>query len=707
MNDQNPQITIIIVNYKVKEYVANLLDSIQKSKGDLRIQVIVVDNNSGDGSVSYLNQLYPQITYIENSVNVGFGRANNQALELADGEYTLLINPDTIVSENCLRVMKEYMDDTPQCAASGCKILNSDGTLAPESRRSVPTISSSIYKVLGLTYLFPNNRHFGKYYLSWLPEDEVNKIPVLSGSFMFFRTHVLKEMGGFDERFFMYAEDIDLCYRVNQKGMEIHYVPYTSVVHYKGESSKKDNINYIKNFNNSLYLFFDKHYTHKYSLLFKIIIYIGIMLKKSTAYAFNTVSNVRQLLFDVVVLNVALILGYIARFDYQVTDVFVHDNIDFLWINAILSVLYLFFLKVLGTSESNNYLLSEKLKSLFLTYTGIVVITFFVRELAFSRFIFLMGFLLGLIFLTLTYIIRQNKSENLERREGRLIWKRIAIVGQGERTATIIEKLRSKVDWEYDLAGLIATNDTKYEHDNPNEVKTIGIINNIENLVDEYNIDQLYFSLSDVTYDDLLYALSSIKDKNVTVKLIPFRMDFLLGKSHVEYLDNVPLIELDISYNRLINRFFKRTFDLLISIPLYLLFLLPSFIESVMRRGNINSITSYNLKGKSYKIKLRTPISRNRFVNMRQMLRHVIAGNLSFVGAPIDDSSQLSGFNQRHGLTGLIQLNYTRIKTEEDKKRFDLHYLQNHSLGMDIDILVKSLVYGPGPLEYLNQNRKL
>ena len=707
MNDQNPQITIIIVNYKVKEYVANLLDSIKKSQGYLRIQIIVVDNNSADGSVSYLKQLYPQITYIENEENVGFGRANNQALELADGEYTLLINPDTIVSENCLQVMKEYMDETPECAASGCKILNSDGTLAPESRRSVPTISSSIYKVLGLTYLFPNNRHFGKYYMSFLPEDEVNKIPVLYGSFMFFRTHVLKELGGFDERFFMYAEDIDLCYRVNQKGMEIHYVPYTSVVHYKGESSKKDNINYIKNFNNSLYLFFDKHYTHKYSLLFKVIIYLGIMLKKTIAYSINTINNVKQILFDVAVLNIALIIGYIVRFDYQVSEVFVWDNIDFLWINVILSVLYLFFLKVIGKNEPGNYLLSEKLKSLFLTYTGVVVITFFVRELAFSRFIFLLGFLLGLIFLVLTFIIRQNKSENLERREGRLIWKRIAIVGQGERTNTLIEKLRSKVDWEYDLAGLIITNSSNHNRENPEGIKAIGNINNIDNIVEDYNLDQLYFSLNDVTYDDLLFALSKIKDKNVTVKLIPYHMDFLLGKSHVEYLDNVPLIELDISYNTLINRLTKRTFDLMMSIPLYLLFLLPSLIESLARSDKSEYIKSYDLKGKPYSIKLKTPIYRNRFSNMSQLLRHIIAGNLSFVGAPIDHSSQLSGFSQRNGLTGLIQLNKTRIKTEEDKKRFDLHYLQNHSLGMDIDILVKSLVYGPGPLEYLKQIKKL
>ena len=707
MNHQKPQITVIIVNYKVKEYVANLLDSIRKAIHDIPIQTIVVDNNSNDGSVNYLRELNPDVTYIANKENVGFGKANNQAIAKAKGEYTLLINPDSIVSEDCLQVMKAYMDDNPDCAASGCKILNADGTLAPESRRSIPTISSSIYKLIGLAYLFPNNRQFGKYYLSWLPENEVSKIPVLSGSFMFFRTEVLKEVGGFDERFFMYAEDIDLCYRIGQKGYEIHYVPYTSVVHYKGESSKKDNLKYIKNFNDSLYLFFEKHYTNRYSQLFRIVILVGIFLKKVIGYTFNAFESIKHLILDVLILNIALVLSYVIRFYFDVSSFFEYENIGFLWINAILTVLYLFFIKLIGKKDSKNYLLSEKLKSLILTYIGIVVITFFVRELAFSRLIFAMGFLFGISLLALTHVIRQHKSENLERTEGKILWKKIAIVGEGERTSTLIDKLRSKVDWEYKLVGLISVNSSTINYENREGIHVIGHIDNIKEIVDEYNIDQLYFSLSYVSYEELLKTLSIIKDKNVTVKIIPYRLDFLLGKSQVEYLDNVPLIDFDISYNRLSNRIMKRAFDLFLSIIVGIMLSVPALLQKLKHGNKQISITRKNHKGKAFSIDLYHPLSEKKYLNMLKLVWHVIKGNMSWVGAPLDDSSQTSGFNQYYGLTGLIQLNYSRIKTDEDKERFDLHYLQNHSLGIDIDILVKSMVYGPGPLEYLNQQSNL
>ena len=194
-------ISIVIVNYKVKEYVSNLLSSIRKAAGEYAVEVFVVDNDSGDDSVSYLQQRHPHVSYIANKDNVGFGKANNQAIKQAKGEFTLIINPDTLVSEDTFSTLISHMRSNPECGAAGCKILNPDGSFAPESKRSVPTIWAALTKLLGLHTLFPKSRLFGQYYLSWLTEDQQAQVPVLSGSFMFWRTDLLQQLGGFDERF--------------------------------------------------------------------------------------------------------------------------------------------------------------------------------------------------------------------------------------------------------------------------------------------------------------------------------------------------------------------------------------------------------------------------------------------------------------------------------------------------------------------------
>ena len=203
-------ISIVIVNYRVKEYVSNLLSSIYKAARQYKVQIFVVDNDSGDDSVAYLRQRHPGVIYIANEDNFGFGKANNQAIKEAKGEFTLIINPDTLVSEDTFTVLIEHMKQNPECGAAGCKILNPDGSFAPESKRSVPTIWAALTKLLGLHSIFPKSRLFGQYYLTWLSENQQVEINVLSGSFMFWRTELLQQMGGFDERFFMYGEDIEL-----------------------------------------------------------------------------------------------------------------------------------------------------------------------------------------------------------------------------------------------------------------------------------------------------------------------------------------------------------------------------------------------------------------------------------------------------------------------------------------------------------------
>jgi len=217
-------LSIIIVNYNVKEFLQNLLHSIDKAAQSIKHEVIIVDNASDDGSVEYLQKNFLQqdrIKLIANKKNLGFGRANNQGLKIAQGKYLLLLNPDTLLSEDTLKKMIGFLEKSSDAGMAGCKILNPDGTLQLACRRSFPGPWVSFCKVTGLSTLFPNSRLFAKYNLTYLDENQTYEVDAISGSFMMLKKEVYDKVGGFDEDFFMYGEDLDLCYRIQKSGYKV------------------------------------------------------------------------------------------------------------------------------------------------------------------------------------------------------------------------------------------------------------------------------------------------------------------------------------------------------------------------------------------------------------------------------------------------------------------------------------------------------
>lgn len=284
MKIQPIDISIIIVNYRVKEYILLLLDSIQKASKGLSIGIFVVDNNSEDGSPEYLISAYKDIKIIKNVENVGFAKANNQAIEKASGTYTLIINPDTVIQEDSLLKLKQYMDESEKTAALGFKMINPDGSFARESKRSVPDLKTGIFRASGLDKLLPNSRLFGQRYLGWLDENEVTEVPVISGAGMFWRTSVLKELQGFDEAFFMYGEDDDLCYRVQDTDFSIRYFPPAKMLHFKGESERDMSLKSLKKMNRGLAQFFTKHYKNSYNIISRALISIAFNSRTVVQY---------------------------------------------------------------------------------------------------------------------------------------------------------------------------------------------------------------------------------------------------------------------------------------------------------------------------------------------------------------------------------------------------------------------------------------
>lgn len=275
--DASVQLSVIIVSYNVKYYLRQCLDSVRAASDGLSVQVLVIDNDSKDGTVEYLEPLFQDVTFLRAGGNLGFSKANNKALEYAMGKYVLFLNPDTIVGGDVLSGCIGFFESHPEAGAAGVKMLNADGSFARESRRALPTPWVSVCKMTGLTGLFPKSRMFGRYYMDYLPRDKESQIEVISGAFMMVRRAVLESIGGFDESFFMYGEDVDLSYRILKAGWQNWYLPLT-ILHYKGESTNKTSYRYAKVFYQAMSIFFEKHYSRVLSFAVKAVVSVQAVL---------------------------------------------------------------------------------------------------------------------------------------------------------------------------------------------------------------------------------------------------------------------------------------------------------------------------------------------------------------------------------------------------------------------------------------------
>jgi GT2 family glycosyltransferase len=243
---------------------------------NLDAQVLVVDNNSSDGSNDYLPEKFPMVQFIWNRENIGFSRANNQALILAKGEYILFLNPDTIVPEDCFENCLGFFKEHPTCGALGIHMVDGSGKFLKESKRAFPAPLTSLFKLSGFARLFPKSRLFSRYHLGFLPENENHEVDVLAGAFMMASRKVLDIIGSFDESFFMYGEDVDLSYRIQKAGYQNYYFAKSSIIHFKGESTKKGSLNYVRLFYNAMNLFVKKHYSGGKAGLFILLVQIAI-----------------------------------------------------------------------------------------------------------------------------------------------------------------------------------------------------------------------------------------------------------------------------------------------------------------------------------------------------------------------------------------------------------------------------------------------
>ena len=696
--DKKPQIdiSIIIVNYNVKEYLSSLLHSINKAAKGFNLETIVIDNASSDGSMEYLKPRFPSVHFIENDDNPGFGKANNQGIAIAQGKYTLLINPDTLISEDTLTTMFNHMECNPKTGAAGCKMLNPDGSFAPESRRSVPTPYTSLWKVLGLSKLFSGSRIFNNYYLGWMDENQAGAVPVLSGAFMFFRTKLLKDLEGFDERFFMYGEDIDLCYRVGQEGFIIDYVPTTSIIHYKGESTKKENLDYVITFNKAMYLFFEKHYSYAYTFFIRIFVLMGIIIRGVTSYVSTLVKKTRGLIVDLAIINLCIGILYMVRYEIIPGTIMMDYKPGYLFVHALTILFFWGFSKYYDLYGKNRISIALVVKTVILTFAGVALITFFLRDFAFSRLVLFLGGIVSCGLLTAIRFIGKNRAHSNGLHLGKIKPTKLMLVGVDDKTIELIRKIRSKVAWNYEIVGIIAQNDQDWV-DEIEQVPIVGKVNHIADLVRFQNVDQLLFSVGSISNKEILNMMSQLQSKKVVCKVVPDSLDYIIGKSNVEYLNDIPVVDVELPYGSTWNQFLKRSLDFWLATFIVIL-ALPYYIAAMLRQSvqpqKKTTLRYFVTKSQKECIRLYLPYEDNKWLNRYLLITYIWRGQLSFVGAPLVADRNDIPVYYKPGLTGLRQINENRLFREEEKEKFEIYYVQNYSIGMDIHVMFNTIIGG-------------
>lgn len=650
------QLSVIIVNYNVRSFLENALLSIRKAMQNIEGEIFVVDNASDDGSVELVQAKFPDVKLIVNQRNLGFAAANNIALAQASGKYILLINPDTIVQEDTLISLIDFLEQNPKVGLAGCKILNPDGSLQLACRRSIPTPWSAFTKVSGLSALFPNTKLFGKYNLTYLNPNDTYEVEAVSGSFMFLRREVYEKVGKLDESYFMYGEDLDWCYRIIKAGYKIVYYHKTQIIHYKGESTKQSNLDDIKMFYNAMHIFVREHLNHSTLILF--ILHLGIIFR-SWLSSFSRILKASILpLTDWLVINVSLALGFYFRFGKNVNI----PDYALLPIAAIPGLTVIITNYFSGGYNKYKYSVSRIILSVIIGFTIISALTYFFKQFAFSRIVVIYSAVISVILLSFWRLLIKLFSRYSKIGRGGFGGRRTLIVGTSANARNLLQKLRLPMRYDYNIIGFIDLN-RKQIGNKIDGVEIIGSIDTIGKIIEGRKISDVLFSTDELSYKDILSIIGRSKGYKVNYRMVPNSLEVIIGKTHIDNLNDLPLIEIDYKLDLIIHQITKRVFDIVIASLMFFLFF--PFNRAIKQKFYYN------------------------------LLPEVISGRYSLVGSPLEHSSNSENIKNNEttllkpGLTGLAQLETNSFSSPNDVDKYSIYYLKNYSVLLDIEIIIK------------------
>lgn len=683
-------LSIIIVNFNVRHFLEQALISIQKATQSFQTEIFVVDNASQDGSVAMVQKKFPWVKLIINTKNRGFGAANNQALKQAAGRYIAMINPDTIIQEDTFFVLTKFFEEHPEAGMLGCKILNPDGTLQLACRRSFPSPWVAFSKISGLSHLFPGTKIFGRYNLTYLDPDESYEVEAISGSFMLARKTALDQVGHFDETWFMYGEDLDLCYRFREAGWKIFYVPATKIIHFKGESSKQSDFDTIRLFYQAMLVFVAKY--HK-SRILQFLLTPAIWLRAGIHFLKHFLEILFIPLIDLFFLNLSLILGLVVRFgNLQHIKSYIIVTIIYstVWIGA------LFF----STSYTKHRFAASN--AMLAVVSGLIInafLTFFLNQFAYSRAVLLIAGLFNLLFLTgwriATKLVTEKGNFRFHTTFGGTFWgRRTIIIGSGPAVEELIGKLRQQINGGYEIVGIVSFESA----DIGKQIKDIPILGTVENLdaiIRRQKVRDVLFATKQIAYEKIMEIMHQGRGLGVNYRLVPDNFEVIIGKSSIDYLGELPLIEMNHKIDRPVSIVLKRGLDIGVSLLVLFLGLPWFFYLRLIKRAPLRRFElKYQKNEKVTYWIFDTP--RHRFAKLLPCFFSILLGEISLVGTVIvpqdgPHSTKNLTYTQKPGLAGLERIAKKSNMSEAEKQRYYLYYLKNYSLMLDIEILIKTI----------------
>ncbi len=642
------QLSIVIVNYNVRYFLEQVLLSIEQARQGISLEVFVVDNASQDGSVEMLSTQFPYVSVISNSQNLGFAKANNQAIKKTKGEYILLLNPDTVINEDTLVKCIGFMEEHPNAGGLGVKMIDGSGRFLPESKRGLPTPFVAFCKTFGLSNLFPQSKIFNHYHLGYLDKSKTHEVEVLAGAFMFLRKTVLNEIGLLDEAFFMYGEDIDLSYRILKGGYKNYYYPETTILHYKGESTKKGSLNYVKTFYQAMVIFAKKHFSTRYAGIYIVLINLAIYFRGGLTIIVNFFKKIYLPLLDFIfiLLGLYLLKDLWANYYFKNPDYYrdVRTWINFpiyasVWITSI------FF----SGGYDFPFNLRRLLRGLFVgTIVLAAIYGFLNTSLRFSRALILLGSLFAFFStFSLRSLIHFVQFQNPFFIKKRI--QNILIVGSILECQRV-HQLLNNLTVDSEIIGYIAPQQSliKVEH--------LSSIENLEDLCTLYKVSELIFCSKDVSNDTIMNWMSKLGSK-IRYRIVPKESISIIGSQSKNAEGEVYTLEVQFNIIHPIQKRNKRLLDIFISFLVICLLPLLFF-----RIPNIKTVL------------------KNSF--------QIILGKISWVGYAENRDQKLPFLKKGvfSPLDGLENDNLSR----ELASRLNLIYARDYHLQKDIQIILKN-----------------
>ncbi|RTL57377.1 MAG: glycosyltransferase [Sphingobacteriales bacterium] len=485
-------ISVIIVNYNVKYFLEQCLCSVQKALINIKGEVIVIDNFSTDGSIEYLSAKFPSVQFIVNDKNYGFGKACNQGLAIAKGKYILFLNPDTLVPEDCFEKSVAFMESHPDAGAMGIRMLDGSGNFLKESKRAFPSPQTSFYKLTGLAKLFPRSKTFSRYHLGYLDEHKNHIVDVLAGAYLLVRKEILEKVGGFDEVFFMYGEDVDLSYRIQKAGYNNYYFAGSSIIHFKGESTRKGSLNYVKMFYQAMSVFVKKHYGSQKAVLFNFFIQAAIWFRAWVSSAGHFIKWVGLPVIDALIILFSFWTVKILWEVYVRPEVIYQERL-IIAVFPMFTVIYLFIAYYTGLY--NKYFQQGNLNrsALTATLTVLAIYSLLPESLRFSRGIILFGSVLA--FLLLSLIRKMMVNWKLIETDGNLHQAKTLVVC-GIEEAGEINQLLITAGKEQQVFGRIGIIE--------NDPGAIGNINEMPPVIKELGIKEIIFGEGELSNKQII-----------------------------------------------------------------------------------------------------------------------------------------------------------------------------------------------------------